>query len=135
MQLDYAAERPEEEIWEGQIEFNDYMAAGGVAEDFYQAEVEEPWQETQSLDAIQRKGGKGKGKKGKGSKGKGKGGKSGKGNTETWLQSKQCYNCGEWGHIAQSNGEWSCPKPDKRLLGKGGTLKNQRLLNPRQSLQ
>ena len=37
MQLDYAAERPEEELWAGQIEYNDYISAGGLADDFYPA--------------------------------------------------------------------------------------------------
>ena len=127
MQLDYASEKPEEAIWDGQIEYNDFVSGGGAPDDwsFYpyegEAATEPAWEEPAlSLDALGRKGGK-KGSKGgkKGGKAKGKGGKATPPAAGgAWVEQRQCYNCLEYGHIAQSGGEWKCPKPDKRKAGK-----------------
>ena len=42
----------------------------------------------------------------KGGRAKGKGGKNTKGSDPAWTETRQCYNCGEYGHIDQSGGKW-----------------------------
>ena len=75
-----------------------------------------------AIDAINGKGGKGKGKqkgqgKGKGKLGKGKGKDTAaqsyrpptQSQAQTGAETRQCYNCGEYGHLGKD-----CRHPDRR---------------------
>ena len=77
-------------------------------EDARGKEYEEDYEKEQLL-AVGKGTPKGKWKKGKG---KGKGGKGdkgkGKGKTDTWVENRDCHNCGVKGHLS-----FQCPQPKK----------------------